>query len=82
VPDEQAQQAGRRPSEWAQLAAIGIVALYALLFIVLNTRHVKVSFVVFSTRVSVIFVILLSIVVGMVLGAFLSRLNRRRKSRR
>jgi uncharacterized integral membrane protein len=71
-----------QPALWAQLVLIGIVALYALLFIVLNTHHVKVSFVVTSTKVSVIWVILLSLVVGIVLGVLASQLHRRRQRRR
>ena len=67
---------------WPQLIAVGIVAVYALLFVILNTRRVKVSFVLFSTRVSVIWVILLSMVAGAVLGTLLSQLNRRRQRRR
>jgi uncharacterized integral membrane protein len=70
-----------QPRLWAQLAAIGIVLVYAVLFVVLNTRHVKVSFVVVSTRVSVIWVILLSLAVGLVLGVLLSQLHRRRQRR-
>jgi uncharacterized integral membrane protein len=76
---------GRRtfqPALWAQLISIGVVALYALLFVVLNTRHVKISFVLASTRVSVIWVILLSLAVGLVLGVLLSQLHRRRQRSR
>ena len=43
-------------------------SIYLLLFVVLNTKHVKVSFVFASTRVSLIWVILLSLAVGIVLG--------------
>ena len=71
-----------QPRLWAQLLAIGIVALYAILFVVLNTRTVKVSFVVTSTRVSLIWVILLSLGVGLVLGVLASQLHRRRHRRR
>ena len=71
-----------QPALWAQLLAIGIVALYALLFVVLNTRRVKVSFVVSSTHVSLIWVILLSLAVGLVLGVLLSQLHRRRQRSR
>jgi uncharacterized integral membrane protein len=78
VAEEQAKHP--RPP-WVQLAAIGIVALYALLFIILNTHRVKVSFVFATARISVIWVILLSLAVGLVLGVLLSRLNRRRKRR-
>ena len=75
------QPAKRERPPWVQLTAIGIVALYALLFIVLNTHRAKVSFVFGTTNVSVIWVILLSLAVGFVLGVLVTRLNRRRKRR-
>jgi uncharacterized integral membrane protein len=75
------EQAKRDRPPWLQLAAIGLVAVYAILFIVLNTHRAKVSFVFASTKISVIWVILLSLAVGFVLGVLGSRLNRRRKSR-
>ena len=73
------EQAKRDHPPWLQLAAIGLVALYAILFIVLNTHRAKVSFVFASTKISVIWVILLSLAVGFVLGVLGSRLNRRQK---
>ena len=75
------EQAKRERTPWVQLAAIGLVALYAILFIVLNTHRAKVSFVFASAKISVIWVILLSLAVGFVLGVLGSRLNRRRKRR-
>ena len=75
------EQAKRERTPWIQLTAIGLVALYTLLFIILNTHRAKVSFVFASARISVIWVILLSLVAGAVLGALVSRLNRRRKRR-
>ena len=75
------QQAKRERTPWLQLTVIGLVGLYALLFIVLNTHRAKVSFVFGTTKVSVIWVILLSLAVGLVLGALGTRLNRRRKRR-
>ena len=75
------EQAKRERPPWIQLTAIGLVALYAILFIALNTHRAKVSFVFATTRISVIWVILLSLAVGLVLGVLLSRLNRRRKRR-
>jgi uncharacterized integral membrane protein len=75
------EQARRERTPWVQLTAIGIVAVYTLLFIILNTHRAKVSFVFATARISVIWVILLSVAVGLVLGALLSRLNRRRKRR-
>lgn len=75
------EQARRERPPWIPLTAIGLVALYAILFIALNTRRAKVSFVFASTRISVIWVILLSLAVGFVLGVLGARLNRRRKRR-
>ena len=75
------EQAKRERPPWIQLTAIGLVALYAILFIVLNTHRAKVSFVFGTTKVSVIWVILLSLAVGFVLGVLGTRLNRRRKRR-
>jgi uncharacterized integral membrane protein len=76
---------GRRtfqPALWARLIVIGLVGLYVLLFVVLNTRGVKVSFVVGSTRVSLIWVILLALAAGLVLGVLASQLYRHRQGRR
>jgi uncharacterized integral membrane protein len=78
MADEQAQ---RERTPWIQLTVIALVSLYALLFIVLNTHRAKVSFVFGTARVSVIWVVLLSLAVGLVLGALGSRLHRRRKRR-
>ena len=76
---------GRRtfqPALWARLIVIGLLSLYVLLFVVLNTRGVKVSFVVGSTRLSLIWVILLALAAGLVLGVLASQLYRHRQGRR
>ena len=73
---------GRRtfqPGLWTRLVAIGVVTVYLLLFVVLNTRRVRVDFVVASTRVSLIWVILLNLAAGVVLGVLLSQLHRHRR---
>lgn len=76
---------GRRtfqPALWARLIVIGVVGLYVLLFVVLNTHAVKVSFVLGSTRLSLIWVILLPLAAGLVLGVLASQLHRHRQGRR
>ena len=75
------EQARRERTPWVQITAIALVGLYTLFFIVLNTHRAKVSFVFGTTRISVIWVILLSLAVGFVLGVLGTRLNRRRKRR-
>ena len=75
---------GRRtfqPGLWLRLFSIGIVAVYLLLFVVLNTRTVKVSFVFGSTHVSLIWVILLNLTAGLFIGVLASQLYRRRSRR-
>jgi uncharacterized integral membrane protein len=71
-----------QPGLWSRLIAVAAVGLYALLFVVLNTHRVKVSFVVTSTRISLIWAILLSLAVGVALGVLLSQLHRRRQRSR
>ena len=70
-----------QPGLWSRLIGIGIVVIYLLLFVVLNTRHVEVSFVFASTKVSLIWVILLSLAAGVALGVLLSQLHRFRMRR-
>jgi uncharacterized integral membrane protein len=72
----------RQRTPWLLYGAVAALAIYALLFIVLNTHHVKVSFVLASTRVSLIFVIVLSLAVGFVLGVLGPRLRRHGQRRR
>src|SRR5262249_14755456 len=87
-PDGRVTDEGQKPGARFRAAALGrllvlgLVGLYVLFFIVLNTRHVKVSFVLGSARVSLIWVILLALAAGVVLGAFSSRLRRHRQGRR
>ena len=71
-----------QPGLWSRLIGIGIVGVYLLLFAILNTRHVPVKFVFASTRVSLIWVILLSLGAGVVLGVLLSQLHRHRMRKR
>jgi uncharacterized integral membrane protein len=71
-----------QPGLWSRLIGIAVVGIYLLLFVVLNTRHVPVKFVFATTRVSLIWVILLSLAAGVVLGVLLSQLHRRRMRKR
>jgi uncharacterized integral membrane protein len=82
--DRPAEKAGRsfQPGLWARLIPIALVAGYVLAFVVLNTRGVKVSFVFGSTHLSLIWVILLALGAGLVLGLLLSQLHRHRQRRR
>ena len=67
---------------WSRLIVFGAIGVFVVLFVVLNTNNVKVSFVLGSTHLSLIWVILLSLAIGVGLGVLLPRLNRRRQRRR
>jgi uncharacterized integral membrane protein len=80
-PPEQPRKKGRTRESLAtvRLIVAAIVAIYAIAFISLNTHSTKVNFVFWSTNVSVIWVILLSLVIGAALGVLVLQLRRRRQ---
>jgi uncharacterized integral membrane protein len=85
-PAEQQSKPKRRrtfqPGLWTRLLPIGVVTAYVILFVAFNTRMAKVDFVFTSTRLSTIFLILLPLGIGIVLGVLLSQLYRHSKRRR
>jgi len=62
---------------YALLAAAALVVIYLVAFIVSNARSVKVSFVVASGHVSLIWVMLGALLVGVILGVAAVELRRR-----
>jgi uncharacterized integral membrane protein len=67
-----------------RIALVGVLVLALILlivFIVQNSDSVSVSFVFFSARISLIWVIFLSAVVGAVIAVVVGRLVRRRLGR-
>jgi uncharacterized integral membrane protein len=68
----------RQVRQLALVGALVLVGSLLLIFVIENSDAVDVSFVFFSARISLIWVILLSAVAGMVAGVFISRLVRRR----
>jgi uncharacterized integral membrane protein len=64
---------------WLRLLPAGAAMVYLVFFIGLNTHRVKVSFVLSSTRVSLIWVVLLSGALGLLVGVLLSQLYRFRR---
>lgn len=62
----------------ALVGALLLVIILALVFIVENSEQVVVSFVFFSAEISLIWVIVLSMALGAVLGAVALRLIKKR----
>jgi uncharacterized integral membrane protein len=67
-----------QPKLWAVLIALLLVAAYLVAFVAKNGDEVGVDFVLGTARTSLVWVILLSLVLGLVSGVLLSQLYRRR----
>lgn len=67
-----------QPKLWLILGTLLLVAGYLFAFAVKNDQRVDVDFVLATTTTSVIWIILLSLVLGLVAGVLLSQLYRRR----
>lgn len=70
-----------QPRLWLTIGGLLLVLAYMVAFVVANSDNVKVSFVFASGRTSLIWLILVSAVVGLVGGILLSQLMRRRGRR-
>jgi uncharacterized integral membrane protein len=67
-----------QPRFWAKLIGLLAIAIYVIAFVLENRRKVHLHFVLFTATVSLIWLILLSLGIGLVGGALLSQLYRRR----
>jgi uncharacterized integral membrane protein len=81
-PEEpQPEQPPREPRLFTRLLILVAVAAFAVAFVLENHRQVDVHFVFATTRVSLIWLILLSLALGLLLGVLLPQLSRRRRRR-
>ena len=76
--------AGRIDEQWQPRLYIRWIALiavtaYLIAFILENGKHVSVHFVFRTTRVSLIWVILLTLALGAIGGILIAQLDRRRR---
>jgi uncharacterized integral membrane protein len=62
---------------WARLLGLLAIGIYVIAFILENREKVHVHFVLFTATVSLIWVILLSVAIGLVAGALSKQLYRR-----
>lgn len=66
-----------QPRLWAVLIGLALLAAYLIGFIVQNDGPIDVDFIFGTANVSLIWVILLSLAIGLVAGLLLSQLYRR-----
>lgn len=68
-----------QPRLYLRFVVLAVVVGYAIAFILENGKHVSVHFVFKTTRVSLIWVVLLSLALGVVGGILVAQLERRRR---
>jgi uncharacterized integral membrane protein len=68
-----------QPRLYARLIVLALLVAYAIGFVLENGKNVKVHFVLVTTSVSLVWLILLSLAIGLVGGILLAQLDRRRR---
>jgi uncharacterized integral membrane protein len=71
-----------QPRLWVTLGLLILIGAYLIAFVVGNDEEASVDFVFGEARTSLIWVILLSLLAGVVGGVLLSQLHGRRQARR
>ena len=71
-----------QPRLWVTLGALILIGAYLIAFVVGNDEEASVNFVFAEARTSLIWVILLSLLAGLLGGVLLSQLHRRRQTRK
>jgi uncharacterized integral membrane protein len=67
-----------QPRLWVRVGVLVLIAAYLIGFIVGNDEEASVNFIFGEARTSIIWVILLSLLAGLIAGVLLSQLYRRR----
>jgi uncharacterized integral membrane protein len=67
-----------QPKLWLVLIGLGLLVVYVVAFIAENNKRVGVHFVFFSAHTSVIWLIVISVGIGLLIGLLISQLTRRR----
>jgi uncharacterized integral membrane protein len=71
-----------QPRLWLTLLLLGLLLAYVLYFVAANDEQVSVEFLFFDATLGLIWVILLSVAIGLAAGLLLSQLYRRRSATR
>ena len=70
-----------QPRLYVRLIVLGLLVAFAIAFILENRKQVNVHFVVATASVSLVWLILLALGVGLLGGILLAQLERRRRRR-
>ena len=70
-----------QPRLYARLIVLGLLVAYAIAFVLENRTQVNIHFVLATARVSLVWLVLLALGVGLLGGILLAQLERRRRRR-
>lgn len=70
-----------QPRLYLRLIVLGLLVAYAIGFVLENRTQVNIHFVLATASVSLVWVILLALAVGVIAGILLGQLERRRRRR-
>jgi uncharacterized integral membrane protein len=70
-----------QPRLYLRLILLGLLVAYAIAFVLENRKQVNVHFVLATASVSLVWLILLALAVGLLGGILLAQLERRRRRR-
>jgi uncharacterized integral membrane protein len=70
-----------QPRLYARLLALVVLVAYVIAFVLENRKHVSLHFVFATARVSLVWLVLLSLAIGATAGILLAQLERRRRRR-
>ena len=71
-----------QPRLYALVIGLALLVAYAIAFVLENRKQVNLHFVFVTASVSLIWLILLSLALGLICGMLLAQLERRRRRRR
>jgi uncharacterized integral membrane protein len=71
-----------QPRLYLRLLVLLVLVAYAIAFVLENRKSVPLHFVVGTARVSLVWLVLLSLALGLIVGILLAQLERRRRRRR
>jgi uncharacterized integral membrane protein len=70
-----------QPRLYVRLVVLGLLIAYAIAFVLENRKQVSLHFVFVTASVSLVWLILLSLALGLIGGILLAQLERRRRRR-
>ncbi len=78
VPEIEPEEAWQ-PQLWSKLILLFLLVGYGIALVIANSDKVKISFLFASVKVSLVWLILLCLVLGLISGVLISQMHRHRK---